>query len=405
MNTRMSSTNLKYIGSNLILVVLAFWVGSHLIGRETQTNQTQPSAETFQLHTITARAKPKTPAHQKIPTTSFASSSDVLSANDLKSRLGELGPLNSERAYDQMMDLLLALAAKDPNAAIDYILHTLKPPFQNRALNGVLAVWAGNDGPSAWNWVKANRSGDSLLTGTVLNKIGSQSPAMAWQFATELATNQPDQAAGLYVSALSGMMYTGKYQDAARLLDDAVLPTNQTQASFSLTSLLASQWGAYAPADAAQWVLSLPAGDAKVQSLVALGQSWANVDPAQAVAFASQLPSSTGRTDMLRSGLNSWIANDPTAANSWISSVSAGPDYDQFASAIATTPVLMNNTPENSVTWAMSISDPNLKMESVVSVFTQWFHSADANAMAYLNQMPPNIQTEVRHRLGLVNPP
>ena len=53
----------------------------------------------------------------------------------------------------------------------------------------------------------------------------------------------------------------------------------------------------------------------------------------------------------------------------------------------------------------MTISDDDLKMDSLIKVFAQWFQTADVNAMNYLLQMPPAIQTGLRNRLGLVNAP
>jgi hypothetical protein len=303
-----------------------------------------------------------------------------------------------------MMKLLLALAGKDPNAAVNFAV-SLRQPFQTKALTGVLGVWAASDGVAAWDWVKSSRPADSLLTGTVLNKVGATQPDVAWRFATELATNLPDQAAGLYVSALGGMMHSGKYQDASRLLDSAVLPAQVTQSPFGLAGLLAGQWGQFAPQDAAQWALALPEGNLRNQAMLALNQSWANSDPEQAVQFTSRQPASDERISMLAADLDAWFSKDAAAAGAWVSShsTSAGADYNQLAAAVAAAPHLVDTTPENSVAWAMSISDENLKMDTLQKVFAQWFRGADANAMSYLKQMPPAMQDELCRRLDIIN--
>jgi hypothetical protein len=398
----MKSTSYKYVGLNLVLAALVFLIGSLIGSRAAKYNPPEASKKSPDQARIivTGRSATFPPAISKSPAEYPTA---ALRTNEIKNLLNGLGPLSSEQAYDKMMKLLLALAAVDPNAAVEYAVHNLKPPFQSQALTKVLGVWAGNDGVSAWNWAKKNESGNSLFTGAVLKEIASAQPDMAWQFATELAKTTPDRAAGLYVSAMSGMMYMGKYQDAARLLDSAILPPEAAQSSFGLTGLLAGQWGSFAPADAAQWVLTLPQGsNARSQALLALGQSWANVDPAQATDFASQLPASAERISMLTAGLNAWAASDPRAASQWVSSISPGADYDQFAAAIAAAPNIINSSPEDSVAWALAISDDNLKMDSLTKVFTQWFQVADVNAMAYLRQMPPAMQNELRSRLGFV---
>jgi hypothetical protein len=215
----------------------------------------------------------------------------------------------------------------------------------------------------------------------------------------------PDQAAGLYTTAMSGMMNAGKYGDAARLLDGAVLPDSAAQSSHGLAGYLAGQWGSFAPEEAAQWVQGLPQGNARNQALIALGQSWANLDPAQAISFAAQQPPSPERISMLTSGLNAWVTSDPAAASAWISSVGPGADYDQFAAAIAASPAVISRSPQDSVAWATAISDDSLRMDSLTKVFRQWFETADVSAMNYLLQMPPGIQSELRNRLSLVNVP
>ncbi|HEX9046087.1 MAG TPA: hypothetical protein VF988_03595 [Verrucomicrobiae bacterium] len=392
---------INYLGLNILLAALAFWLGSRLQAFAPHPDASAPIELRTQNNTVPAAEI--APGLTAPKTGTIATSENQPNAEQLKDCLNHLGPLRSERAFDQMMALLLALAAKDPNAAVNFAA-ALKPPLQSQAMTGVLGIWATKDAAAAWSWVKTNQPEDSLLTGAVLGKIGATQPETAWQFATDLATNMPGQAAGLYVSALSGMTRAGNYQAAARLLGSAVLPSQGTPSAFGLTSLLASQWGEFAPQEAAQWVQTLP-GDLRKQALLALNQSWVNFDPVQAVQFASQQPADSDRVTMVAAGLDAWFSKDPAAANAWVSSYPASgqADYDQLAAALAATPHLVDIAPENSVAWALSISDENLQMDSLQRVFAQWFRGADASAMARLRQLPPATQNELCRRLGIVN--
>ncbi|HVM61349.1 MAG TPA: hypothetical protein VMV72_10830 [Verrucomicrobiae bacterium] len=401
---------MKHAAINALLVVLSFGAG-HLMAPPKARNDSHSDAlltagrsSDQTVMNATMRAAPGSPTNSNAP---LLSKNDTSRTDEIKSLLYGLGDeLASEQAYDKLMQRLLALAAVDPHGAVDYAVHHLKPPFQEVALTKVLGVWAGNDSQSAWDWVKTNKADDSLLVGTVLNEVGKTQPDTAWRFATELGSTMPQEAAGLYVSVINGMLYAGRYEDATRLLDSAVLPKNVRESEYGLAGFLAGQWAEYQPNRAAAWVLTLPeGGSARRQALAALGQSWAVVDPEGAANFAAELPPGPERVSMMASAVDAWFAKDPKQVDTWIAMLPQGADYDQFAAAIAVAPRIINSDPEASVQWAMAISDDELRMQSLSKVFVQWFQQADVDAMAYLTQMPPAIQSELRKRVGIVNGP
>jgi hypothetical protein len=398
-----SNSTLKYVVLNLILAALAAEAGSLMAprwtGSDTPLAQVRAAAERKVAGETTAGSQH--PANVNRPD---SSEGDALSEDEIKSSLSNLGKMQSEATYDRMMKLLNALAALDPNAAIEYALLQLREPFQEKALSSILDVWSKNDPHAAWNWVKTQRADDSLLTGTVLKKVGETQPDMAWKFATELAQTMPNQAAGLYVSAMIGMAAVGNYEDAVRLLNSAVLPQKALDSAYGLTGFLASEWAEYEPDQAAAWVLTLPDGsNDRRQAVIALGQAWANINPQAAAKFASQLPPSSERISMLTSAINAWYGSNPTQVGAWISSIPKGPDYDQFAAAIAISPRIVNSSPQTSIAWAMDISDNELKMQSLAAVCGQWIIHDEVSAGNYLAQLPPAMQENLLQRLNLPN--
>jgi len=393
----------KYVAVNLILALLALEMG-RLMAPAGKANGGAPSRESHTSNAPVATG----PISREFtdPEDPRLSGKNARAPAPLEQSLYAMGGrLASAHDYDKMMQLLLTLAAIDPNAAIDYALQHLKAPFQEKALSAVLGVWAKADPQSAFNWVRTSKSADTFLADAVLNDAAGAHPDMAWAFATQLGGANPDEAAGYYVSAMNGMISAGNYVDAARLLGSAVLPAKAQQSEYGLAGLLAGEWAEYEPDQAAAWVLTLPeGGNARRQAVIALGQSWANTDPQQAVNFATQLAPSPERMSMLTTAVSAWLSSNPAQANAWISTVATGPGYDQFAAAISVAPQMVNSNPEGSVTWAMDISDNALKMDSLTTIFAEWFQHADVPAMAYLTQMPPDIQDELFKRLNFRRP-
>jgi hypothetical protein len=389
----------KYHATNLILALLAFGLGLQIAPPNAQSNEPFSSG-VIPPQAIVSWEKAVAPSH--LANGSALTQDEGPTEDQLKTSLYAEEGFGNEQAYDQMMKTLLALAAVDPASAIDFALHQLKPPFQEQALAKVLPLWAKQNPQAAWDWVKTQKAEDSPLTGAVLKQVAEIQPDKAWQFATELAKTMPNDAAGFYVSAMNGMIAVGKYDDAAKLLNSAVLPSKSLDSPYGLTGFLVSEWATYQPDQAAAWILTLPQNsNESKQAIIALGQVWANIDPQQSIDFASQLPPSPERISMLTSAVNAWYASDPAQVSSWVSNIPKGPDYNQFAAAIALAPRIINSSPETSVAWAMDISDNDLKMDSLTKIYSYWLETENPNASNSLSQLPTDIRSNLLKRLNL----
>src|SRR5258708_39657811 len=90
----------------------------------------------------------------------------------------------------------------------------------------------------------------------VLAEVGRSDPAMALEFAGQLANEKGRAyAQTIYISALRGLAYTGQYQKAAELIASTRLP--QGDVEHDMSGFLAGEWGRFEPAEARLWASSL----------------------------------------------------------------------------------------------------------------------------------------------------
>jgi hypothetical protein len=85
----------------------------------------------------------------------------------------------------------------------------------------------------------------------------------------------------------------------------------------------------------------------------------------------------------LSRALTCWADTDPAAAAAWINQNNLGAQSDAGAAEIARSPQLAQ-TPNVAVNWAESIVDPNLRFQTLASIFNSWSQSNPAAARQYL---------------------
>lgn len=317
-------------------------------------------------------------------------------------RIGE--QLTSEAEFDELVDTLIAWSVLDPEAALAYVRRQLKLDRQNQAITRVLTEWTKRDPEAAWKWASANVATNGTHIDAVLSQIGKTDAAVAWRCVTEFAQAHPAEARSAYVSALRGMTYAGNFEAATRFLQQADLPAmpDGTEGKYALGDLIASEWGRHDPEKAAEWVKGLPADSiARERALVNLGQAWADVEPQAAAEFAIQLPPGRTRAMVMTQAIPNWAEHDPAAAAQWLNQFDPSPDFDQAINRIATHPDAMKDV-NAAVTWANSIFDTELQVQTLTRILANWKDRDAAAAFRYLETsaaIPPDTRMEVRRRI------
>ena len=305
-------------------------------------------------------------------------------------------PPSSLAADDERQKTLEQWAGHDPRGALEFARRQLKGDRRAQAISSILAIWGKSDPAAAWSWVAANDPTAAHHFDTLLEVFGKNSPATAARFVNEYVQAHPQAALEVNLAALLGITYTGDFTAARAFVDNNASLAPEVRAN--LNNFIAGQWARYAPAEAAAWTMSLPAGPQRDQALVGLGESWAGVDPAGAATFAEALPAGETRQLALRQAIGNWLQTDPDQARQWVLANNTHEDYDQAVAAIATESNFMFREPDRALQWAGSIFDDTIRFQSTAAILSGLYSRDPATTVAYINSAT-NLTEDQRTKL------
>jgi len=313
------------------------------------------------------------------------------------------GKLSNRGDLDNYIQKLVALAATDPAGALAQARANLTLGRKDEAVTKLLAAWVQKDPQAAWRWLQANEPGNSKYADATLGEIGKADPSMAWSLAEEVAQKSPAGAQLAYVSAMQGMIYAGKFEDAIRLIGGQ---TPGLSGQKDLLTLVGSEWGSYDPAKALAWAQTLPQGSQE-QVLGSVVESWAAVDPKAVADYSASLPEGNLRSMALTQAVNVWVGQDGSNIKevaSWLnqSSGSADASYDPVRYKIATASAGQQDL-GTAINWANAIGDDDLRAQALATVITSWSAWDQAGAQDFLqhsNLMTPEMRASVQNRMG-----
>jgi hypothetical protein len=309
-------------------------------------------------------------------------------------------PAKSFAAEEERQRLIETWAASDPQAAIEFVRTKMKGDRRAQALAAVLAIWGEKNSGEAWNWVRTEMPSATHHFDTLLEVFGKKSTTLAARYAAEFADAHPEAALEVHLAALLGVTHRGDFAGARALVDGNSRLAPEVRAN--LHNFIAGQWARFAADEAAAWVMTLPAGPARDQALIGLGESWAEIEPAKAATFAVALPSGPTRTLALRQAVAKWVMTDAEAARAWVITNERHDDFDQAITSIATDSNLVNRAPSRALQWASTIFDDRLRTESLGVILQNWNINNPTAAAAYLQSSPnftPEQRTELLQRL------
>jgi hypothetical protein len=120
-------------------------------------------------------------------------------------------------------------------------------------------------------------------------------------------------------------------------------------------------------------------------------------DPEALVQFVTQLPPDSDPSgELLSQALNRWARENPVAASTWMNSHQTGPELDEGVAAIAT---MEGIKPELGANWADSITDPQLRSETLNFVIRNWVAVDTAAAKTFFDNTT-NLLPEDRKQLA-----
>jgi hypothetical protein len=221
---------------------------------------------------------------------------------------------------------------------------------------------------------------DTPLAGLIAARLADRDPATALLLLRSL---DPRTLGGhaAYVAVFDAM---GQRDDFVGALQSVgALCAAETQAGFIQRIVL--DWCATSPEAALTWIRALPDAAMHDRLLVEAGQSRFALDPAQAAELALQVRDPALRVASLTETLFGWFDADPAGVTQWLDRFPPNADLDHFAARIATLPELSATRIDVALGWAESITQPELRLQSLATLIDNWSRHDAAAATHYIS--------------------
>jgi hypothetical protein len=248
----------------------------------------------------------------------------------------------------------------------------------------LVARWVQTDPQAALNFASSNRGFEY-----VADDVFQSEAAVDVQGALDRAKaiTSPD----MRYMALRGVLSFIADTDPATALAIAQslgdFPGNEP-----LTTMIYRQWAANDPQAAALLAMQDAAGGNPWQSpLSQVARTWASQDPTAAANWALSLTDPTAEARTISQVMRQWSRDDMTAAANWVNGLPQGPSYDAAAAALAFSMAV--NDPQDAITWADNIADPNARTNALqrVSREVMWRDPTNGAAVLEAAGVPPNL--------------
>jgi hypothetical protein len=282
----------------------------------------------------------------------------------------------------EQADWIEKLARQDPQRAI--ALAAGQNNFRLRAalLRAALKGWGTTNPEAAVAWAQTETVMDQAQAVNALLQGAVQDPDQAASVTAALIKNDSSRAAEYGGDLISALTEAGQFERAANFAaggaancrEDWMLPAY-------------SRWAEFQPQAAVASAMQITDPGLREAALNAITVGWSPTDPKGMVDFAqNNLPA--GQQDFaLSSAIGFWADSDPAAAATWINQNTSGPQTDTGVSEIALSPQLAQN-PEVAITWAESILNPQLRLETLTTLIEKWTAVDRASAENYIRNSP-----------------
>jgi hypothetical protein len=291
-------------------------------------------------------------------------------------------PGKSSYATDyQQLQLLVVLAATNPQLAMEKA-QTFKGAIKAKAESAVLEVWAATDPNAAWNWVESTQPQNNVQFIKLLEVIGRNEPRTAISYAEKFVVAHRELRKDSYSALVAGLTQNGAYGLASEVVGRLDI---ESDTKAELMNIVIGAWATYEPQVAMQWVMTQPE-DIKAAHIERLGEAWSDTDPQAAVNFAATQNDAT-RASLLLPSFKKWLTTDPAAAAAWLTATQRHKDFDEVIAEMASQPSTNNSEVKAALAWAGQVHDPELRVNTVISVLSAFKQKDPKAAAAYLQEI------------------
>jgi len=318
----------------------------------TQLNPKAALTGAFQLQDVTMR---------KLAATTVVYATSPSAAAGLIAMLTEHPDkdLLSECKSTFLDPLIGSWSSLDPEAASKFMddLGNTKTSLTYAARNNIAYNWGTLDPDAALEWVRKQKDKDYLDPSYLYNEV-----IRGWCF-KDIGT------ASAYV---------------AQHLDD---PAADRAAASVAEAMFARD-----PGSATGWVSNMPNGPARSEAESTIARIWVEKDPSATAKWLAALPENE-QSDLVGTIAKTWADNNWPEASRWIETLSG----DVRDSAISNAMNREDATESDSLTFALSIRNDELRHTKMENVIRNWTYNDAQSAEAWVKDSP--LSPEEREQL------
>lgn len=236
---------------------------------------------------------------------------------------------------------------------------------------GALSGWATVDSAGAMAYLdtlEAGRekgmAGFGVLQGLLVNGVDD-----AMSFVQGLSADGTDgRAKEMYMGMIAEEMLE-QGVDSAKSWVDSISDLDLKSGALTRLTMELMQGDRE---ETAAWLLQYGGDDAAAGAVNRFTDSWSRDDPEAVLEWADQL---TGKpkAEAYEEAMESWTREDPIAAGEYLATLPASAARDAATGAFAER--VSREDPETAMEWAGTISDLDLRNETIIEVAQDWYRS------------------------------
>lgn len=257
-------------------------------------------------------------------------------------REGGMDPSN----FRDMALLTYSWGKMDPEKALAYAAE-VGGRGQSFVTSSVLSGWASANPQAAMDWFhsqKAEGFEKNIMARGLIEGLMQNDPATATRIA--IAETDPELQ-GQFFESIARQQLKSEGAEATRAWIDKMIAAGTVSADNlgDAVRQVADQLSSKTPNVAAQWAMTLPAGDAQEGAI--------------------------------RESVRAWARTDPTATSQFLTNMSASDTKNRAVEIFSRT--IAKEDPQAAATWAASITDQELRDRTMLRTAQEWYQK-DAQA-------------------------
>lgn len=275
-----------------------------------------------------------------------------------------------------------ALAEKDGSQAMT-LLDSLAPDSLESKLDlkrEVLAKWAFTDPAAAAKAAAALPTKDFRTLTVIANYWAGLDPDAAVAWARGLPGGERD--AGIMSTLCSALARQGELELAANVALSLPIGEARLDSIASVTRVIAD-------GDintAVKWLRQLPDADARARAFAALAGRWADIDPKAATEFATTLPPGSGRDFQIQDSVRRWAISDPNAAATWASALQDEKERNRAMVDLAEG--WAQRSPEEAAAFVARLPAGDVQNRALDAVLAAWTKADPQSVLAWVGVFP-----------------